>query len=104
LVEFPVEDGGSVLVEVSSASSSSPVLRGLGGRDVVEKAQCTIEAAVGRVQPAASAIITQLRGMAQSPDEVQLEFGISLHAEAGAFVASASSSANFTVTLHWRRP
>ena len=41
--------------------------------------------------------------MADAPDEVVVEFGLQLSAEAGAFIASASSSATFTVSLTWRR-
>ncbi len=36
------------------------------------------------MEPAAHAIITRLCGMPQTPDEVQVEFGLDLHAEAGA--------------------
>jgi hypothetical protein len=32
-----------------------------------------------------------------------VEFGLELSAEAGAFIAAASSTANFKVTLSWRR-
>jgi hypothetical protein len=32
-----------------------------------------------------------------------VEFGLELNAEAGAFIASASTSANFRVSLTWRR-
>jgi Trypsin-co-occurring domain 1 len=34
---------------------------------------------------------------------VHVEFGLDLHAEAGAFIAAVSTTANFTVALTWRR-
>jgi hypothetical protein len=37
--------------------------------------------------------------MPQAPDEVQVEFGLDLHAEVGAFIAAA----NFKTTITWRR-
>jgi hypothetical protein len=43
-----------------------------------------------------------LRSLADAPDEVQVEFGLDLHAEAGAFIAAASTGANFKVMLTWR--
>ena len=49
------------------------------------------------------AIITRLRGMDQAPDEVQVEFGLDLHAEAGAFIAAASATANFKIVMTWRQ-
>jgi NTP-dependent ternary system trypsin peptidase co-occuring protein len=69
---------------------------------VTERARCTFEDAVQRVEPAAQAIITRLRGMAQAPDEVQIEFGLDLHAEAGAFIAAAAAAANFKIPMTWR--
>ena len=70
---------------------------------MTERARHTFEDAVERVEPAAQAIITRLRGMAQTPDEVQVEFGLDLHAEAGAFIAAASATANFKIAMTWRR-
>jgi Trypsin-co-occurring domain 1 len=55
------------------------------------------------VQPAAQALISRLRALADAPDEVGVEFGLELSAEAGAFIAAASSTANFKVTLSWHR-
>jgi Trypsin-co-occurring domain 1 len=103
LVEFPLEDGGAVLVEVDTGAAG-PVTRGLGDRrGVTEQAQQTFEEAVARVQPAAQALVHRLRALADTPEEIGIEFGLELSAEAGAFIAAASSTANFKVTLTWRR-
>jgi len=48
------------------------------------------------------AVIAQLRSLAHAPDEVHVEFGLNLHAEAGAFIAAVGTTANFTVALTWR--
>jgi hypothetical protein len=102
LVEFELNDG-TILVEVhETASIGAPVTRGLPGNQVIERARHTFEEAVGCVEPAAQAIIARLRGMAQAPDEVQVEFGLDLTAEAGAFIAATSATANFKIALIWR--
>jgi uncharacterized protein (DUF1786 family) len=104
LVEFDLNDGGTIIVEVHETTrTGGPVTRGLGGDQVTERARLTFEDAVERVEPAAQAIITRLRGMTQAPDEVQIEFGLDLHAEAGAFIAAASATANFKIAMTWRR-
>jgi len=102
LVEFPLESGGSVLVDVTG-HHTGPVTRGLKGPEIVERARQTFEEAVSRVQPAVEGVITQLRSLAEVPDEVHVEFGLDLSAEAGAFIAAVSTTANFTVALTWRR-
>jgi hypothetical protein len=101
LVEFPLQDGGAVLIQVQDAAGG-PVMRGLGDHTVVERSQRTFEEAVSRVQPAAQALLSRLRDLADVPEEIGVEFGLELSAEAGAFIAAASSTANFKVTLTWR--
>lgn len=100
LVEFGMQDGGSVLVQVDEDRSGAPVTRGLGNR-VVEQAQQSFEQAVGRVQPAVAALLAGLSQMADSPEQVQVQFGLQLSAETGAFVAAASTTGNFQVTMTW---
>jgi hypothetical protein len=104
LVEFPLEQGGSVLVEVDE-TPAGPAVRGLG-KDrptVVERADKTFEEATAAVVPAASSMIARLRAAADPPDEVGIEFGVQLSAQTGAFIASASAGANFRVSVTWRR-
>lgn len=105
LLEYPLEGGGSVLVQVEDRrSGDGEVTRGWGERDrrVIEQAQESFEQAVGRVQPAVQALLAQVRSLAESPDTVSVEFGLELSAEVGAFVANASSKGNFKVSLTWR--
>jgi hypothetical protein len=103
LVEFPLQDGGSVLVQVDEVAAGGPVTRGLGDRQVMGQAAQTFEQAISRIQPAAQALIERLRALTDAPDEVGVEFGLELSAEAGAFIAAASTSANFKVSLTWNR-
>ena len=107
-MEFALEDGGTVLVHVGDGSpaggyAGGEVTRGWGDRDrrVVEQAQQSFEAAVSRVQPAVQALVQRLRSV-DGPAEVTVDFGIELSAEVGAFVAGASSTGNFRVSMTWR--
>ena len=92
-----------MLVQVDEPAGGGPVTRGLGDRHVTAQAAQTFEQAISRVQPAAQALITRLRALTDAPDEVGVAFGLELSAEAGAFIAAASTSANFTVSLTWHR-
>ena len=121
LVEFDLEDGGSVLIEVEEhegpvrpdmapvpgapppgSTPGAPATRGLPSRVIPEQSRRTFEEGVDRVMPAVANVIVRLRALADQPDEVRVDFGLDLHAEAGAFVASASASANFSVSMTWR--
>jgi hypothetical protein len=104
LVEFPLQDGGTVLVQVDDEAPGE-VTRGWGDRDtrVVEQARQSFEQAVGRVQPAVQGLLNQLRSLADRPEQIEVEFGLQLSAEVGAFVAGASTTGNFKVSMTWRR-
>ena len=105
LVEFPLDQGGSIVVEVDEPPAGA-VTRGLGGRDrssLVEEADKTFEAATAAVTPAARSLITRIRSIEDPPDEVGIVFGVQLSAQTGAFIASVAAEANFTVSMTWRR-
>lgn len=102
LIEFPLQEGGSMLVEVDEPETGGVVKASRAG-EAAEKATQTLEEAIDKIKPAAQSIITQLRGLHDEPDEVAVEFGIKLSAAAGAFVASASVEANYKVSLKWTK-
>lgn len=103
LIEFPLEGTNqSIFVEVDD-SETSGVVRASRVGDAIAKAQTTFEEAMERVKPAASAIIAKIRSLHDSPDEVEVQFGLKLSADCGAYVASAGMEANYTVTLKWKK-
>ncbi|WP_164205525.1 CU044_2847 family protein [[Micrococcus luteus] ATCC 49442] len=101
LVEFPTANGAAVLVEVKDGAAG-PVTRGGAHGEVFARAQQTFENALGNIRPAVQAVIDELLSVSNRPDEVCIEFGLDVHAEVGAFIAAASSTSNFKVTLTWR--
>ena len=107
LVEFPSETGEPILVEVEDVGFGGETRRGLSTSAVVERAQTSFEDALDKAKPIASGLIGKLRGLGdsavESPEEVQVEFGLILSAEAGAVLAAASATANYKVTMTWRR-
>jgi hypothetical protein len=104
LVEFPMDDGTTILVEVDEPGYAGSTLRSMKPGDMIERAGMTYEQAIGRIQPAASSIIARLRDMPEPPTEIAVELGISLSAEAGAFLASAATQAHLIITLTWKAP
>jgi Trypsin-co-occurring domain 1 len=104
LVEFPLDEGGSVMIEVDEPPTG-PTVRGLGKdrSSLVEQADKTFEDATATVTPAARSLIARLRSIDNPPDEVGIEFGVQLSAQTGAFIASVAAEANFTVSMTWRR-
>ncbi|WP_426997487.1 CU044_2847 family protein [Pseudarthrobacter sp. N5] len=98
----PTDDGGTVLVEVSSAAGI--VTRGTDHSGVFARAQQTFERALSQIRPAVQGVIDELLSIGHSPDDVSVELGIELHAAAGAFIATANTTSNFNVKQKWKRP
>jgi len=99
LVEFALEDGGSILVQIDEPESGGTVRA--GREETIEKARETFEDALNKVLPAAKSVVERLRNRGGNPDEIEVNFGINLSAQAGAFIASATAEANFGVTVRW---
>jgi len=99
LVEFPLEDGSNIVVEVDEPETSGTVRAGRG--DTIAKARETLEEALDKVLPAAKSVVEKLRTMGNAPDEIEVAFGVKLTTTAGAVIASATAEANFDVTLRW---
>ncbi len=103
LIEFPLEDGTAILVEADVPEEPGMVPAMRGGPGMPEKAGQTFEAALDKIRPAAQTIIQKLRALHDPPDQIQVEFGLKLNAQAGAFIAAAGTEANYRVTLTWKR-
>lgn len=101
-VEFPLQDGGEVLVRVQDTTAAGVPTRGGGVTERIERAERTFESALGTIQVVAQGVLTQLTQLTRSPDEIQVEFGLELSAKAGAVLASAGTNAHLQVELTWR--
>lgn len=102
VLDMPLEEGGSIKVEVDEAPAGSdpqrPVTRGGRSEEMVTSATETFEQALGGVAPASRAIVAKLRA-ASDPTTITVEFGITISADAGVIVARTGGSANFRVVL-----
>jgi alkanesulfonate monooxygenase SsuD/methylene tetrahydromethanopterin reductase-like flavin-dependent oxidoreductase (luciferase family) len=100
LVEIPVDGAQPVLVEVAEVDAG--VVRAARPGEVVATATETFQAALARFRPMASAIVEQFRQLGEHPQEISVEFGLKLTAEAGMVIAHTGGEANFRVNLLWR--
>src|SRR5258708_36327780 len=101
LVEFPLEEGGSIVIEVDEPESAGTIRAARG--DIIAKAKQTFEEALNGVLPVTTSIVEKLRGIGSKPDEIEISFGVKLNTVAGAVIASASAEANFGVMVRWSR-
>ncbi|MFB7998795.1 CU044_2847 family protein [Streptomyces sp. NPDC056002] len=106
LVELPVDvkDGKQRTVQVEIEQ----VVDGLA--DVSRSGRLAARAArslgdmLAGIRPVAESFVEGFADMAHSPDEIGLEFGLSLTAQADVVVSTTAAAANFKVSLTWTKP
>lgn len=92
-----------MLVQVSDAELPGDLpLASTRPGEVVARARQSLEQALDQVTPAMRAMLDRL--VAMSPDEVSVEFGLTLGVETGVVIAKGTSEMHFAVTLTWKRP
>ena len=96
LLRFESEHG-TVLVEEHSGTE----LERVGLRDRIRPARKHLESALAQIQPAISAALDAVRAVPDRPDQVEVEIGVTLTAEAGAVVARTATQGHLVVRLIW---
>ncbi|MGX4657830.1 CU044_2847 family protein [Micromonospora sp. SCSIO 07396] len=92
-------DSGSVVVEVAEGEIGFELV----DRDsVIADTRRKLEGAFAEVRDGAEAALRVFRDSSLNPDEVEVEFGVKLNAEAGAIIAKTSVEGHFQIKLAWK--
>ena len=101
LLSVPLGDNQHVLVELDGADEG--IVRAAKPGEVVGALGEAFGEALGRMRPMAEAIREQFNALPDRPQEVVIEFGLKVTAEAGIVVAHTSGDANFRIALQWKQ-
>lgn len=101
-VEFDLPDGSTVVIESDELGGGVVKAARLG--EVAERARETFEQAVENARNAALVIVDKVRGLYDSPDEIEVTFGLKASGELNTLVvAKAGIEASYSVRLTWRQ-
>jgi NTP-dependent ternary system trypsin peptidase co-occuring protein len=100
LAEVPVGDGLATF-EIEEMSGVGPEQVSRSGDRLVTRLNRSLSETLEEAAPAAQAVLDAFRALA--PDEVGVEFGLELDAEAGVVFTKGSVGAHFTIQLKWSR-
>lgn len=101
IIQYKLADGTPVNMEVIDEDSEfQRVGRGREG-DVIEATQ-SFEDALSTIAPAAQNILNRLQEGNHTPYEINLEFRLKFHAQAGVVFAAMGSDASFSVQMKWK--
>jgi hypothetical protein len=106
VVDVPIDgnQGDASVVKIEVRELDQGLVRvSRAGRSAAVRASRSFGDMLGTVRPIAENFVTSLRGMVSAPDEITVEFGISLSAEADVMIASTATAANFSVSMTWHR-
>ncbi|MEU4303555.1 CU044_2847 family protein [Kitasatospora aureofaciens] len=106
LVELPVEGeaGLGQLVRVEVEPAGEGLIQVSRPGQVAARAARSLGEMLAGIRPVAESFVEGLGGMAQAPEEISLEFGLSMSAEADLVISTTTAQANFKVSLTWRPP
>jgi Trypsin-co-occurring domain 1 len=95
LLEFKSQHGGPILAEVED--HRGPVTRrGRPAESIVEAGE-SLEHVLARLGPVVQGIVSELRATTSWPDQIEVEFGVKLSADANVIIARAGGEPNFRI-------
>lgn len=102
IVEFPLEGGDSILIEVDEPPAPTDDRIGISD-DVARKAKQSFESVIAKIKPVADTIVQKVKSLNEPADEVEVKFGLKMSGELGAVVASGKADVNYEITLKWKK-
>ena len=100
VLRFEAADGVAVLVEADDPAYG--MQRATRGADGIVEATHRLQAALVSARSTVAAAIDALSGLGL--DEMSVEFGVKLSAEAGALIAKTAAEGHLKVVAKWTRP
>lgn len=108
-IEFPLQDGGSIVIESADESEKGQagfVRAGVDdkAKEAVEQVKETFDASLENVRKSSEVLVKKLRALSEPPDEMEVSFSLKATGELGNLVVGkGGAEANYTVTLKWKR-
>ena len=102
LVRFALDDGTEAVFETTLGTHGQEELVSREEGKIPE-AKERLDVLVQRIRPVAQTLFGALQEL-NTPEEINLEFGIKLGGKTGIVFASAETACNFKVGLKWTNP
>lgn len=107
-VEFPLEGGGTILIEVVGDAKTQTGFTRAGAadtvKDVAEKANQSFDSAMENIRKSSNLLVNKLRDLSQPPDEMEVMFSLKASGELGNIaVGKGGAEANYSVRLKWKK-
>ena len=99
-----VDERSPILVELRPRPGVQQAARQVLSKEkLAELSAKALDSAMSTVQSMAARVSATIDDLAGNPDEVEVEFGLTLDVEGQALIAKAGAEAAISVTLTWKR-
>jgi len=103
LVRFKLDEHTEAVFETDLAPDGREELVSRGGEEAIPLASERLDALAEKIKPVANTLFDALKDL-NTPQEINLEFGIKLGGKTGIVFASAETECNFKIGLKWTNP
>lgn len=103
LLQFQTADGSPIFVEISDSRSGYRGGNTRSGTPSLEIADKRFREVLSTVSAIATEAMETIDNMVTKPDEISLELGIKITAEAGVLVTRLGGEAHLQITLTWKK-
>ena len=102
LLEFKLDNGESAFIQIEETETQA---RQRGCRGIDDEgplvAERTFSQAISSIAPMGNTLLNSFKDI-NTPDEINLEFGLTFNAKAGVVFKSVESQASFKVSIKWK--
>jgi len=103
LLKFKLDDNIDIYIESQEDISSSGLTRtSKRNKDIIESDE-KFETLIEKIKPVSNLIMKSLKDF-NTPDDIELSFGVKFGGKAGIIFASVDSEATFNLKLKWSNP
>ena len=101
LIKFKLDDGTEVYIEGDKSISDGGLTKtSKKNKDNIIEADEKFETLIEKIKPVSNLIMNSLKDF-NTPDDIELSFGVKFGAKAGIIFASVDSEATFNLKLKW---
>lgn len=103
LLKFKLDDNTEIYIESQEELSSGLTKTSKKTRDNIVEVDEKFETLVEKIKPVSNLIMKSLKDF-NTPDDIELSFGVKFGGKAGIIFASVDSEATFNLKLKWSNP
>jgi Trypsin-co-occurring domain 1 len=100
-IAVPLEQGGVIRIEVADDGGEVPF--GKSTDRVLAEASRSLQKCLPPIRHVAEAFLDQFALMARQPEVLTVQFAVQFDTEAQLVIVQAGASANFQISMEWRR-